>query len=245
MKESNTTSTSAVELLKKKLNEGMNPNMIIAGPQPLLSLAIEMRSTPEIIETLLEAGANPNTKGFNDLPPLTHVLINYDNKSQDTESLIKSLLNHGADPNNAIKNPNPTFDGYTPLFVAITSPNPNPTIVELLLKKGANPNAAFRGTNIIMNIVSNQTNTEILDLMIAHGVDINSRDPNGLTPLMYATYNKEKPELMITELLKHGANPKLVDNKGHNASDYISNCLNLSSEQKVLLNLKCAKFIEN
>ena len=117
-----------------------------------------------------------------------------------------------------------------------------PRLVKLLLDKGANPNAAFRGTNILMNIVSNQTNIEILDLMLSHGADINARDQNGLTPLMYATYNKEKPELIITELLKHGANPKLTDNKGHNASDYITNCLNLSSEQKVLLSLKCAKF---
>ena len=241
MTESKSSCCSAVELLKKKLSEGMNPNMIIAGPQPLLSLAIEMRSTPEIIETLLEAGANPNTKGFNDLPPLTHILINYDNQSKDTEKLVEVLLNHGADPNLAIKNPNPTFDGYTPLFVAITTSNPNANIVKLLLEKGANPNAAFRGTNILMNIVANQTNQEILDLMIKYGVDVNARDNNGLTPLMYATYNKEKPEMMINVLLKNGANPQLTDNKGHNASDYISNCLNLSSEQKVLLALKCAK----
>ena len=243
MKETNTSSSPAVELLKKRLSEGMNPNMIIAGPQPLLSLAIELRTTPEIIETLLEAGADPNKKGFNDLPPLTHVLINYDNSSKDTETIIKSLLKHGADPNNAIKNPNPTFDGYTPLFVAITTQNPNPKLVELLLENGANPNATFRGSNILMNIVSNQSNAEILNLMIKHRVDLNSRDPNGLTPLMYATYNKEKPEMMITELLKNGANPNLVDNKGHKASDYISNCLNLSSEQKVLLTLKCAKYL--
>lgn len=242
MTESKSSCTSAVELLKKKLSEGMNPNMIIAGPQPLLSLAIEMRSTPEIIETLLEAGANPNTKGFNDLPPLTHVLINYDNQSKDTEKLIESLLKHGADSNLAIKNPNPTFDGYTPLFVAITTPKPNPNIVKMLLEKGANPNATFRGSNILMNIVANQNNADILKLMIEHGVDINARDPNGLTPLMYATFNKEKPELMITELLKSGANPTFTDNKGHNTSDYISNCINLSSEQKVLLTLKCAKY---
>ncbi len=236
-----TKTFSAVELLKKKLSEGMNPNMVIAGPQPLLSLAIEMRSTPEIIETLLEAGANPNTKGFNDLPPLTHVLINYDNQSKDTERLVESLLKHGADANLAIKNPNPTFDGYTPLFVAITTPKPNPNIVKMLLDKGANPNATFRGSNILMNIVANQSNADILKLMIEHGVDINARDPNGLTPIMYATFNKEKPELMISELLKNGANTTYTDNKGHNASDYISNCLNLTSEQKVLLTLKCAK----
>ena len=77
---------------------------------------------------------------------------------------------------------------------------------------------------------------------IASGADINARDQNGLTPLMYATYNKDKPELMITELLNNGANPQLTDNRGHNASDYISNCLNLSGEQKVLLSLKCAKY---
>ena len=237
-----TKTNSANELLKKRLSEGMDPNMIIAGPQPLLSLAIELRATPDIITTLLEAGANPNTKGFNDLPPLTHLLINYDNQKPETVELVKTLLSNGADPNLAIRNPNPTFDGYTPLFVAITTLNPNIEIIKLLLEKGANPNASFRGTNILMNIVSNHTNVEILDLMIKHGADINARDPNGLTPLMYATYNKEKPELMVAELLKNGANPQLTDNKGHNASDYISNCLNLSSAQKVLLSLKCAKY---
>ena len=111
-----------------------------------------------------------------------------------------------------------------------------------MLLRTSSKKASFRGTNILMNIVSNHTNAEILNLMIKHGADINARDQNGLTPLMYATYNKEKPELMVTALLDNGANPQLTDNRGHNASDYISNCLNLSSEQKVLLSLKCAKF---
>ena len=71
---------------------------------------------------------------------------------------------------------------------------------------------------------------------------IESKNENGLTPLMYATFNKEKPEEMINKLLSYGANTLLTDNKGHNATDYISNCLNLSSEQKVLLSLKCTKY---
>ena len=242
MANTNSNNGSAIELLKKRLSEGMDPNMIIAGPQPILSLAIELRATPDIIITLLNAGADHNMKGFNDLPPLTHLLINYDNKNPETVELVKTLLDNGANPNLAIKNPNPTFDGYTPLFVAITTQNPNIEIIKLLLENGANPNASFRGTNILMNIVSNHTDAEVLKLMIKHGADINARDPNGLTPLMYATYNKDKPELMVTELLDKGANPQLIDNRGHNASDYISNCLNLSSEQKVLLSLKCAKY---
>ena len=241
MANTNSNNGSAVELLKKRLSEGMDPNMIIAGPQPILSLAIELRATPDIIITLLNAGADPNMKGFNDLPPLTHLLINYNNHDSDTVELVKTLLDNGANPNLAIKNPNPTFDGYTPLFVAITTQNPNIEIIKLLLENGANPNASFRGTNILMNIVSNHTNTDILDLMIKYKADINARDPNGLTPLMYATFNKDKPELMVTELLNNGANPQLTDNRGHNASDYITNCLNLNSEQKVLLSLKCAK----
>jgi ankyrin repeat protein len=48
---------------------------------------------------------------------------------------------------------------------------------------------------------------------------VNAKNPNGATPLMYAT-NGDNPEAMIRAFLKAGADAKAKDSDGKTAFDY-------------------------
>ena len=197
--------------------------------------AVKTANSPEglkAVEKLLKDGANANTQEPSGLTPLSILLLNNDPHGYGTAKAMNLLLDNGADPNIAIKCSDPRFDKYTPLFIAITTPNPNPALVETLLDKGANPNAPFRNANILMNIAAGQENTKILKLMIKAGANVNATDPDGLTALMYAAFNKNCPEQMITELLKSGANPNVVESRGISAIDYIKASETLSDYLK-------------
>ena len=63
--------------------------------------------------------------------------------------------------------------------------------------------------------------SEVRDLIKA-GADINARNGNGTTPLMYAkthAFSTGKTDIMKL-LLEHGADPQLQDNAGKTAADY-------------------------
>ena len=55
--------------------------------------------------------------------------------------------------------------------------------------------------------------------IVKAGADINAKDPNGATPLMYAT-NSGNAEPIVTAFLKAGADAKVKDNAGKTALDY-------------------------
>jgi ankyrin repeat protein len=54
---------------------------------------------------------------------------------------------------------------------------------------------------------------------IREGIDVNIRDENGWTPLMYAAWYNQNPEV-VKILLEAGADAKLVDDFGKKAIDY-------------------------
>jgi ankyrin repeat protein len=63
------------------------------------------------------------------------------------------------------------------------------------------------------------TNPEVITALIKGGANINAKDKNGLSPLMYAALSNTNPEV-ITTLLNHRADAKIKDNSGKTAVDY-------------------------
>jgi len=82
-----------------------------------------------------------------------------------------------------------SIQGWTPLIVAAFNNSKN--IVELLLKKGANPNACgLKGTTVLMYAKTpliNQTeiDTSIIEMLFAHGADFSRKDMFGKTIFDY------------------------------------------------------------
>jgi len=123
---------------------------------------------------------------------------------EGTEEIIEFLILKGADVN-AI-----AADGRTPLIWAASN---SKKAVELLLAEGADPGAkgadgmtAF--IQSILGIISGSVNTEVCDLLLDKGANVNDNitgaDAAGWTALMFAA-NNEKPGL-VKYLISKGAN---------------------------------------
>jgi ankyrin repeat protein len=154
--------------------------------------------------------------------------------------------------------------GTTPLLRALagtTTPTnvpPNPEVARLLLEKGANPNIYGMGispwlyaaglTAGVLNTGrgggggGGTVDTELLDLMIKHGADVNAqvngadkysgrvsygwRDPNtiqsneGMTALHVAA--RSQNSTLVKYLLDHGARTDIVDASGRTPLDVLN-----------------------
>jgi ankyrin repeat protein len=88
----------------------------------------------QLIRALLDAGADPDGSDGDGFPPLIAALSPPDR--DDVADLLILLLDHGADRGQRGVN------DYTPLHCAAASGHP--ALVELLLERGADPNASTR-----------------------------------------------------------------------------------------------------
>ncbi len=112
---------------------------------------------------------------------------------------MELLLTHGADPDLPFRN----GDGdeqLLALIAASAAQNPQPEILELLLRHHANPNATDRGTPALMLALDSP---EIVNILLLHGADVNLTDSAGVSPLGRAALNRRW--VVALSLLEHGA----------------------------------------
>ena len=160
-----------------------------------------------LIKYLVECGGDINAiDSFDHTPILTAASMNM-------SDLIEPLISLGADVN--AKN----NSGYTALtYAALVYPFPdheqiNPDIISTLMKNGADYYDA-------MMICVKTGNAEIARLLIQEGADVNLRDDDGRSFVMYSVMGE--PEDMpqdtanpvLRTLLENGADPDLPDAKG-------------------------------
>lgn len=114
--------------------------------------------------------------------------------------LVQALIAFGADVNATDKNQ------YTPLLAAASSAErtiSHVIICEILLRKGANPNATTAaGTSVLHYLVRFPPSPHLhilLELLVELGADIDVRDANDETPLQQAAFrgNDETIEYLI------------------------------------------------
>ena len=109
--------------------------------------------------------------------------------------------------------------GRTPLHYAAAL-NPNPEVVKLLIKLGADVNARdlLKFTPLHYAAAFNE-NPAVTELLIEKGAEIEATDVEGKTPLHVAALNQKNPEV-IAVLLKAGADAKKRDIFGKTPLDY-------------------------
>ncbi len=148
-----------------------------AGRTPL-----HFAQCPQIVNTLLDAGVNPNTADRKGVTPL-HLA---------TESrIVRMLLNAGANPNVADR------QGVTPLHLAADA-----MIVQMLLNAGADPNAAERRGFTRLHVACNaDTDAMIARLLLDAGANPNATNRQGMTPL-----HTISDTIIVRMLLDAGAN---------------------------------------
>lgn len=127
--------------------------------------------------------------------------------------------------------------GYsTALILAIENGQPETAL--LLLDYGADANSIdSNGKNALialchmigdgvnemhyrdaMNVISSCE--QIVDRLLTETSDINQKDAEGKTALMYAVKKHENPIEFVKKLVDHGADPAIVDKVGKNSVDH-------------------------
>ena len=153
-----------------------------------LHLAIQHRADVDVVQVMLERGADPNASG--------HVITGGHHGDDWWEShrtplklaadlgsspdVVRTLLEHGADPY-----PSTHFDreDESPLFYSARLwYEGSDTTVALLLEHGADPNATSIGGLIPLQRAMYEAGPSVVELFLEHGADVHARtDPGNFT----------------------------------------------------------------
>jgi ankyrin repeat protein len=165
------------------------------GDTPM-SLAVGNRTSTELIDVLMEVGAEIDRGATSPLQMAA---------SSGNEQMVRHLISRGADPRESA---NKSVGG--PLWSAIASRNG--AIVQMLLKAGAEVNAGHEKENAL-DAAALHGLLDITRMLLDAGADPNHRDSQGQTPLMSAVFSK-RPEI-VEMLLGAGAdiNAKSLDER--------------------------------
>ncbi len=204
------------------------------GRTPLITAA-RIHKNPEIITYLLKSKANPNfldkITGYTSLHYVAAAPRNDEPlKEQALQQATEVLLKYGADPNLTIEQKSHQ------MAIHLAAANNHVGVVETLLSKGADVNAKTEKGSTPMSIAAKQgavemvkcllkhnvdidesralfhaafcrETTEVMDILLKAGADINAPDPQGVTPIFAAVYAVSLQNVQF--LLSHGADTKL------------------------------------
>ena len=155
----------------------------------------------EIVEVLVNHGANVDARDIWDASPLHHAAAgNMDSR------VVRLLLEGGASVDAPIK------DGWTPLHMA-ASFNSNPAISELLIDYGADMETRTTVVGTPLHHAAMNWNPEVSELLLKKGADIEARDDEMMTPL-HKTAEWGVLPYVAELLLDHDADLESMDVKG-------------------------------
>ena len=190
-----------------------------------LMCAAEHHSSPEMIELLIEAGADVNETDLSERTPLMFAASNdkyvYDSK------VIKTLLSHGADVKYR------DFYGRTALHYACKNPDEKKTIA-MLIKAGADINAKddYGCTPLMFACGRYYSSAEAVKVLLRAGADVNAQDNDGWTALFWAAANRElrgdEAAEIVDMLIFAGADVHIQDE-----SEYGKTALDVAESEKV------------
>ncbi|XP_067660096.1 putative ankyrin repeat protein RF_0381 [Haliotis asinina] len=104
-------------------------------------------------------------------------------------------------------------DGWTPVMHTVRAGHKD--AFNFLAEKGADLSKVSHGKKNILHLACDGKNVEIIKYLLKHGiVDIDSRDKDGLTPLMHTAKHQSKDAFDI--LVKWGADLLLLDDDNDN-----------------------------
>ncbi|MCK5519804.1 MAG: ankyrin repeat domain-containing protein [Candidatus Marinimicrobia bacterium] len=123
--------------------------------------------------------------------------------SEGNYSLVEFLIRKGAEIQCKTKK------GYPLLFDKNIYEYPN--MVKHLLARGCNVNEKYKGFTPLIN-ASNYGKTDIIELLLKHGADINAKTKTGLSSILNAAQSSSIETVRL--LIEHGANINDQENSG-------------------------------
>ncbi len=202
-------------VLENYINSGMDINVMNKKGENAVSAAVDAGSM-DALRFLITNGANLNNTSDTGLPPISQAIL------KNNMDAFDMLLNSGK------------VDLYyiwgdmwtgTPLYAAVYSGNKY--AVEKLVTKGLDINYSYQeyGALPVMLYALSQKNRlnvedykEMVEYLASSGLNINTSDSNGVTPLMYSLKNGDVDGFKA--LISNNADVSLKDKTGKTALDY-------------------------
>ncbi|CAG8126236.1 unnamed protein product [Penicillium salamii] len=173
-------------IVKLLLEKGTDPNPGAIYGIPPLQLAIR-GGFEAIVKLLLKAGADPNPGAIWAISPLQLAI------EKGLEAIVKLLLEAGANSE--------------PIYLSIAIQGGHEGIARFLLDKGNSPDFEQLEPSHLIGASKNGWHT-VVDIMLGHPHEIEARDPEGWTALMWAV--REGHEKVARSLIQGGADVKSV-----------------------------------
>jgi len=194
----------------------------------VLMWAAFCNENPEVIEVLLDAGAEVNARSNRGYTAL--MCAAWRNKNPE---VFRVLLEAGADVNARDKT------GMTPLILAAIRDD-NLEVIRVFLEAGAHVNARTRYDRTALMSAAIGSVPEVIHVLLEADAYVNAQDRNGRTALMEAARSNGYSEV-IELLLEAGADARAKDSSGKTAWDYVQ-CNRYLKLTKASRRLKKATF---
>ena len=173
---------SAIQTL---LDLGADINLVCDNDYTALQYATLWEQSLEIVQMLLERGANTESTSSHGVTALHHAAM------VNSEEATLLLLRHGADVHAE------WADVGTPLHLA--AEKNHPVIIRQLLQHGANPDVRTKSGVSALDLAARNGSEQSVQMLIEGGADVKAADHEGLTPLDIA---KLENQMSIAQLLR-------------------------------------------
>jgi ankyrin repeat protein len=161
-----------------------------------------LNADAEMVQLLLERGAEVNARGVYEVPALLRAV--HDPKK------VRILLGHGARVDERA------------MVIAAMAPGSRPTL-ELLILRGGNVNAEVGGYTVLM-AAAYAGDLEAATWLVEHGADVNARSEAGCTALNGAAVSGNAA--LVKLLLDHGAEPNVRYEEPDTIGDFQTPAMN-------------------
>ena len=214
------------EVISVLLENGADVNDRDEFGSTVLMLAAAENSNPEVISVLVKNGAdvniNPEGSGwtalmwavqYNSNPKIVSILLDSGADASVRDSDGKRPIDYASENANLINT-----DVYQQLLAA-TNAGTVGNLNAANTPEQARQSAAT-SDEYFLQLCESGTAQEV-EAAIKDGANVNAKDENGETALMYAARSNRNPEV-VSVLLENGANASIKDNQGRNAVDFAS-----------------------
>lgn len=191
------------EMTALLLQHGADPDLENHDGFTPLMLAVQRDGNETIISMLLNAGADPNHCDE------TGWSLLHETADSGRTSYMELLIDKGANMERKYDNPDDPW-GVVPLFFALWANQPE--AVELLLKKGCNPNPTFTPQISALRNAIAQGKNNMVPLLLEYGAKVKGdRDSGGSNPFHIAVKYQNGEALKMLLEGKAGMNEKDKD----------------------------------
>ena len=184
-----------------------------------LMYAAAFNRNPEVVHTLLDAGADLGAGGrYRPVPSEAARHLSARGTEQDAPAVLRSvdvaelfhrlLMEEVAEVLGGVE-----LRGGEPALFMAAAYNEQPSVAQALIDAGSDVNASLEGgVTALMMAAAVNSNPEVVEILLAAGADVNARTVSGETPLLVAAgYSDEDG---ITALMMAAAvnpNPEVVE----------------------------------